>query len=103
MNMINYDLIGQERFGNMTRVYYKDAIGCFIVCDVTRKSTLEGAKLWKADFDRKVTVIGGSPVPCVLLANKVGQCYLTYMFHVNLMEHVIITPPPPYFHVVNCI
>ena len=102
MNMINYDLIGQERFGNMTRVYYKDAIGCFIVCDVTRKSTLEGAKLWKADFDRKVTVIGGSPVPCVLLANKVGQCYLTYMFHVNLMEHVII-PPPPYFHVVNCI
>lgn len=79
----------------MTRVYYQDAVGCFIVCDVTRESTLEGAKLWKADFDRKVTVFGGSPVPCVLLANKVGQSYLTYMFHVNLTEHGDNHTPPP--------
>jgi Ras-related protein Rab-32 len=92
MNLINYDFIGQERFGSMTRIYYKDAIGCFIVCDVTKESTLKEVKLWKADFDRNVTVFGGSPVPCVLLANKVGQCCLIYKFHVYIKEHVMITP-----------
>ena len=32
---------GAERYGNMTRVYYKEAVGCFIVFDVTRVSTFE--------------------------------------------------------------
>jgi GTPase SAR1 family protein len=33
-------LKGQERFGNMTRVYYKEAVGAFIVFDVTRSFSL---------------------------------------------------------------
>lgn len=35
---------GQERFGNMTRVYYKEAVGAFVVFDVTRTSTYEAVK-----------------------------------------------------------
>lgn len=93
MNLINYDLIGQERFSSMTRVYYKDAIGCFIVCDLTSESSLKEAKLWKESLDRKATSFCGSPVPCVLLANKVGQCYLAYKFYVYFIEHVIFTLP----------
>lgn len=46
--------IGQERFGNMTRVYYKEAVGAFIVFDVTRVSTFEAVQKWKADIDNKV-------------------------------------------------
>ena len=63
--------LGQERFGNMTRVYYKEAVGAFIVFDVTRGSTFESVAKWKQDLDTKVQLPDGSPIPCVLLANKV--------------------------------
>ena len=55
----------------MTRVYYKEAVGCFIVFDVTRASTFEAVQKWKNDLDSKVQLPNGSNVPCVLLANKV--------------------------------
>ena len=55
----------------MTRVYYKDAVGCFIVFDVTRASTFEAVVRWKNDLDSKVSLADGSRIPCFLLANKV--------------------------------
>ncbi|KAH7968828.1 hypothetical protein HPB52_011643 [Rhipicephalus sanguineus] len=58
------------RFGNMTRVYYKEAVGAFIVFDVTRSQTFEAVRKWKADLDSKVQLPEGSSIPCVLLANK---------------------------------
>lgn len=64
---------GQERFGNMTRVYYKEAVGAFIVFDVTRGATLEAVVKWKQDLDSKVQLPDGSSIPCVLLANKCDQ------------------------------
>ncbi|XP_068736155.1 ras-related protein Rab-32-like isoform X2 [Montipora capricornis] len=68
-----WDIAGQERFGNMTRVYYKEAVGAFIVFDVTRASTFEAVQKWKNDLDNKVMLPNGSPVPVVLLANKCDQ------------------------------
>lgn len=68
-----WDIAGQERFGNMTRVYYKEAVGAFIVFDVTRSSTFESVAKWKQDLDTKVQLPDGSPIPCVLLANKCDQ------------------------------
>jgi len=68
-----WDIAGQERFGNMTRVYYKEAVGAFIVFDVTRTSTFESVAKWKQDLDAKVQLPDGSPIPCVLLANKCDQ------------------------------
>ncbi|XP_077519354.1 RAS oncogene family member Rab32 isoform X2 [Amblyomma americanum] len=65
-----WDIAGQERFGNMTRVYYKEAVGAFIVFDVTRSQTFEAVRKWKADLDAKVQLPEGTPIPCVLLANK---------------------------------
>jgi len=68
-----WDIAGQERFGNMTRVYYKEAVGAFIVFDVTRAATFEAVVKWKLDLDTKVQLPDGSPIPCVLLANKCDQ------------------------------
>ncbi|TKR72415.1 hypothetical protein L596_019862 [Steinernema carpocapsae] len=64
------DGTGQDRFGNMTRVYYKDAHAALIVYDSTREATFEGALRWKADLDNKVLLASGKPVPAVLLSNK---------------------------------
>lgn len=64
---------GQERFGNMTRVYYRDAIGAFVVFDVTRSCTFEAVRKWKEDLDDKVNVFGGNRIAAVLLANKCDQ------------------------------
>ncbi|XP_077525792.1 ras-related protein Rab-32-like isoform X2 [Haemaphysalis longicornis] len=65
-----WDIAGQERFGNMTRVYYKEAVGAFIVFDVTRSQTFEAVRKWKADLDSKVQQPEGTTIPCVLLGNK---------------------------------
>ncbi|GMT05501.1 hypothetical protein PENTCL1PPCAC_27675, partial [Pristionchus entomophagus] len=61
---------GQDRYGVMTRVYYKDAHAAVIVLDAARERTIEGALRWKADLDQKLTLADGSAVPTVLLANK---------------------------------
>ena len=66
-----WDIAGQERFGNMTRVYYKEAVGAMVVFDVTRVSTFEAVVKWKNDIDAKVTLPPDDrPIPVVLLANK---------------------------------
>jgi len=59
----------------MTRVYYKEAVGCFIVYDITRQSTFEAVERWKKDLDSKVSLPDGSRIPCVLLANKVCNAF----------------------------
>eukprot|EP01120_Amphizonella_sp_Union-15-10_P017213 TRINITY_DN94_c0_g1_i2.p1 TRINITY_DN94_c0_g1~~TRINITY_DN94_c0_g1_i2.p1 ORF type:complete len:215 (-),score=52.44 TRINITY_DN94_c0_g1_i2:168-812(-) len=67
-----WDIAGQERFGNMTRVYYKEAVGAMVVFDVTRVSTFEAVQKWKSDIDIKVSIPGtDKPIPVVLLANKI--------------------------------
>ncbi|XP_066555379.1 ras-related protein Rab-38 [Amia ocellicauda] len=68
-----WDIAGQERFGNMTRVYYREAMGAFIVFDVTRPSTFEAVTKWKEDLDSKLTLSNGKNVAAVLLANKCDQ------------------------------
>lgn len=65
-----WDIAGQERFGSMTRVYYKDAAGAFLVFDVSQPRTFDAVIRWKADLDSKVSLSDGSNIPCLLLANK---------------------------------
>jgi len=65
-----WDIAGQERFGHMTRVYYKEAVGAMIVFDVTREKTFQAVTKWKADIDDNLEVDGVS-IPVVLLANKI--------------------------------
>lgn len=57
----------------MTRVYYREAMGAFIVFDVTRPSTFEAVTKWKEDLDAKLSLSSGKHVAAVLLANKCDQ------------------------------
>ncbi|XP_051542102.1 ras-related protein Rab-38-like [Myxocyprinus asiaticus] len=68
-----WDIAGQERFGNMTRVYYREAMGAFIVYDVTRPTTFEAVSKWKEDLDSKLILSNGQGIATVLLANKCDQ------------------------------
>ncbi|TNM84826.1 hypothetical protein fugu_009004 [Takifugu bimaculatus] len=68
-----WDIAGQERFGNMTRVYYREAMGAFIVFDVTRHTTFEAVAKWKEDLDSKLMLADGQNIATVLLANKCDQ------------------------------
>jgi GTPase SAR1 family protein len=57
---------------SFVQVYYKEAVGAFVVFDVTRVSTFEAVTKWKSDIDSKVNIPGtDNPIPVVLLANKV--------------------------------
>ncbi|XP_020773452.1 ras-related protein Rab-38 [Boleophthalmus pectinirostris] len=68
-----WDIAGQERYGHMTRVYYREAVGALVVFDMTRLSTFQAVLKWKGDLDSKVALSNGRPVPAVLLANKSDQ------------------------------
>lgn len=88
---------GQERFGNMTRVYYKDAVGAFIVFDVTRSATFDAVMKWKQDLDSKVQLPNGSPIPCILIANKVrNKAFLNLNSTVSL-NYIVVFNRSYYF------
>lgn len=65
-----WDIAGQERFGAMTRVYYKNACGAFLVFDADNPQSFDSVMRWKDDLDAKVSLSDGSKIPCLLLANK---------------------------------
>jgi len=62
-----WDIAGQDRFAQLTRPYYRNAVAAIVVCDVTRVATLEATKEWKKDLDDK---LGDGAISILLLANK---------------------------------
>ncbi|XP_022619043.1 ras-related protein Rab-7L1-like isoform X2 [Seriola dumerili] len=65
-----WDVAGQERFISMTRIYYKGALGCVMMFDVTSASSFLNCRHWKQDLDNKAILPNGHSIPCILLANK---------------------------------
>lgn len=60
---------GQERFGTLTRHYYKDAVGAIVVFDIGRHSSFANVSNWWQDAKEKVN-LNGSVIPGIVLANK---------------------------------
>jgi len=71
MTLQLWDIAGHERFGTMTRVYYKYAIAAVVVFDISRPTTFDAVQKWKEDVDSKVVLPDGNRIPCILLANKI--------------------------------
>lgn len=70
VNLQLWDIAGHERFGHMTRVYYKYAIAAIIVFDLSRPATFDSVLKWLNDVNSKVMLANEEPVPVLLLANK---------------------------------
>ncbi|XP_058946760.1 ras-related protein Rab-38-like isoform X2 [Pocillopora verrucosa] len=70
INLQLWDVAGHERFGHMTRVYYKYAIAAIIVFDLTRPPTFDAVLKWHWDVNQKVMLTNEKPIPVLLLANK---------------------------------
>lgn len=64
-----WDIAGQERFNNMTRIYYRDATAAFVVFDVDRTTSFESVRFWKKDIDNKVNL--DKKMPIIIIANKI--------------------------------
>jgi Ras-related protein Rab-32 len=73
INLQLWDVAGHERFGTMTRVYYKYAIAAVIVFDIQRPATFDAVLKWRDDVNQKVVLANDEPIPCILLANKCDQ------------------------------
>ena len=66
-----WDIAGQDRSINITKVLTKDAHGCLIFCDITQKKTLNETKKWKNVIDENSLFIDDTPLPCILVQNKI--------------------------------
>lgn len=60
-----WDILGQKEFQRIQNMAYRGAKGVLLVCDLTRKDTLEGLKEWR-DAIIQVT----EDIPSIILANK---------------------------------
>ena len=47
-----WDTAGQDRFKVMTKSYYRNAKGCLIIYDITRKETFENVKTWTEQYSQ---------------------------------------------------
>ena len=58
---------GSGMFTHISNFSLKEAVGAFVVFDVTRTDTFAAVEKWKNDLDTKVLLPDGRPIPCVLV------------------------------------
>ena len=53
------------------QVYYREAVGAFVVFNVTNRTSFEATQMWRQDLNHHVHLPNGEPIPAVLLADMV--------------------------------
>ncbi|KAI9358559.1 ras-related protein rab-2A-like protein [Zopfochytrium polystomum] len=61
-----WDTAGQESFRSISRAYYRGAIGCLLVYDMTRRDTFNHLMSWLEDVKQH----GNEEIKTALIANK---------------------------------
>ena len=67
VNLILFDVAGQERFQTLRDVFFRKASGALLVFDLTRAETLDDLYEWKEQIDNR---LGKDRIPNVLIGNK---------------------------------
>ena len=66
-----WDLAGQDKNIYTSKVFTKGAHGCLILYDTQDKKSFENTIKWKKTVDDNTTFIDGTPLPIVLVQNKI--------------------------------
>ena len=74
-------VLGQETFRGLMPQYARGSAGIVIVCDVTRRATVDAVRIWKNEADKVLT----KQPPCILLVNKVYTHSLLHFISVPLL------------------
>jgi len=67
VNLIIFDVAGQDRFMTLRDVFFRKASGAIMVFDLTRPETLDDLYEWKQQIDER---LGTDNIPIVLIGNK---------------------------------
>ncbi len=65
LTFLIWDIAGQKAFKSVHQAYYRGSEGAFIVCDITRRETLDNILDWISELYK---VVGN--VPALILINK---------------------------------
>ena len=66
-----WDLAGQDKNIYTSKVFTKGSHGCLILYDTQDKKSFENTIKWKKSIDDNTTFIDGTPLPIVLVQNKI--------------------------------
>ncbi len=66
LKLILWDIAGQETFENVKKAYYRGASGAIVVCDITRRETMDVMHRWIENLFDVSDVI-----PIVFIVNKI--------------------------------
>jgi small GTP-binding protein len=92
LTMIIWDIVGQKAYQKLRNMYYQGANGALVVCDVTRRDTLDSMVEWtKSLFDVS------NPIPVLFLANKSDLIHKAE-FKPTELETVAGEYKAPYFY-----
>lgn len=50
-----WDTAGQDRFHALAPMYYRNSQAAIVVFDITKKASLQKARLWTEELNRQVT------------------------------------------------
>lgn len=65
VDLMIWDILGQKTHESLHGAYYRGAAGAFVVCDYTRRETLQSLSSWVSEFRNTV-----GEMPVVVLVNK---------------------------------
>ncbi|UCE74921.1 MAG: GTP-binding protein [Methanomassiliicoccales archaeon] len=92
LTMIIWDIVGQKAYQKLRQMYYQGANGALVVCDVTKRESLESMREWTNSLF-KVT----NPVPILFLANKSDLIHKAEFKSTDL-EALVSAFKSPYFY-----